>query len=97
MQSHTGGCGSLGKGMFATASSKQKMNNRSSTEAELVGVSTMAKVRWTQYFRKAQGYDVGPAVVVAQDKKSSILLETNGMNSSTKRTHHINVCGTTTS
>jgi hypothetical protein len=67
------------------------MNTRSSTEAELVGVDDMmAKVLWTQYFLKAQGYDVGPAVV-AQDNKSSILLETNGMNSSTKRTRHINV------
>jgi hypothetical protein len=67
------------------------MNTRSSTEAELVGVDDMmAKVLWTQYFLKAQGYDVGPAVV-AQDNKSSILLETNGMKSSTKRTRHINV------
>jgi Reverse transcriptase (RNA-dependent DNA polymerase) len=91
MRSHTGGCGSLGKGMFSTTSSKQKMNTRSSTEAELVGVDDMmAKVLWTQYFLKAQGYDVGPAVV-AQDNKSSILLETNGMKSSTKRTRHINV------
>jgi hypothetical protein len=91
MRSHTGGCGSLGKGMFSTMSSKQKMNTRSSTEAELVGVDDMmAKVLWTQYFLGAQGYKVGPAVV-AQDNKSSILLETNGMKSSTKRTRHINV------
>jgi Reverse transcriptase (RNA-dependent DNA polymerase) len=56
MQSHTGGCGSLGKGMFSTTSSKQKMNTRSSTEAELVGIDDMmAKVLWTQYFLKAQG------------------------------------------
>jgi hypothetical protein len=91
MWSHTGGCGSLGKGMFSTTSSKQKMNTHSSTEAELVGVDDMmAKVLWTQYFLNEQGYDVGPAVV-AQDNKSSILLETNGMKSSTKQTRHINV------
>jgi hypothetical protein len=91
MQSHTSGCGSLGKGMFSTTSSKQKMNTHSSTEAELVGVNDMmAKVLWMQYFLKEQVYDVGPAVV-AQDNKSLILLETNGMKSSTKRTRHINV------
>jgi hypothetical protein len=91
MRSHTGGCGSLGKGMFSTTSGKQKMNTRSLTEAELVGVDDMmAKVLWTQYFLKAQGYNVGPAMV-AQDNKSSILLEMNGMKSSTKRTRHINV------
>jgi hypothetical protein len=86
-----GGCGSLGKGMFSTTSGKQKMNTRSSTKAELVGVDNMmAKVLWTQYFLKAQGYNVGPAMV-AQDNKSSILLETNGMKSSTKQAQHINV------
>lgn len=91
MRSHTGGCGSLGKGAFAAVSSKQKMNTRSSTKAELVGVDDMmGKILWTQYFLKAQGYDVGPAVV-EQDNKSAILLETNGTRSSTKRTHHINV------
>jgi hypothetical protein len=62
MRSHTGGCGSLGKEMFSTTSSKQKMNTHSSTKAELVGVNDMiAKVLWTLYFLKAQGYNVGPA------------------------------------
>jgi hypothetical protein len=35
MWSHTCGCISLGKGMFSTTSSKQKMNTWSSTEAKL--------------------------------------------------------------
>jgi hypothetical protein len=48
--------------MFSTTSSKQKMNTHSSTKAELVGVNDMiAKVLWTLYFLKAQGYNVGPA------------------------------------
>ena len=72
-------------------SSKQKLNTRSSTEAELVGVDDMmGKVLWTQLFLKAQGYNVGPATI-AQDNMSAMLLEKNGTWSSTKRTRHLDV------
>jgi hypothetical protein len=82
MKSHTGGCGTLGKGAFLTMSNKQKLNPRSSTEAELVGVDDMmCKILWTQYFLKGQEYDMA-AARVAQDNMSAILLETNGMKSS---------------
>ena len=49
MRSHTGGCGTLGGGAFYALSSKQKLNTRSSTEAQLVGVDDMmGKVLWTR-------------------------------------------------
>ena len=38
-KSHTGATLSLGNGMICSMSTKQKLNTRSSTEAELVGVN----------------------------------------------------------
>ena len=38
MRGRTGGCLSFGKGMIISRSSKQKLNSKSSTEAELIGV-----------------------------------------------------------
>jgi maltoporin len=39
MRSHTGTSISAGKGCFYAKASNQKLNNKSSTEAELIGVS----------------------------------------------------------
>ena len=90
MKGHTGGMMSLGRGAIITASTKQKINTRSSTEAELVGVDdVMSKVLWTRYFIEAQGYNVKLSTIY-QDNQSTILLENNGQASS-KRTKHINV------
>jgi hypothetical protein len=51
MKSHTGGTLSLGKGSVYLTSTKQKLNTKSSTEAELVGVDdVMPLILWTQYF-----------------------------------------------
>ena len=41
MCSHTGGMLSLGKGTVYALSRKQKLNTKSSTEAELVGVDNL--------------------------------------------------------
>jgi hypothetical protein len=41
MRGHTGGALTLGHGFLITSSSKQKLNTRSSTESELVGVDDM--------------------------------------------------------
>jgi hypothetical protein len=68
------------------------MNTKSSTESEVVGTdNVMPQVLWTLYFLEAQGYKMNNNVLY-QDKKSSILLETNGHGSSRKWTRHINVC-----
>ena len=45
MKSHTGGVISLGHRIFHHKSSKQKLNTKSSTEAELVGTSDY--LAWT--------------------------------------------------
>ena len=55
MQSHTGGALSLGRGGIKSKSSKQKLNTKSSTEAELVGAVDLSPyILWTRYFLKSQ-------------------------------------------
>jgi Reverse transcriptase (RNA-dependent DNA polymerase) len=91
MKSHTGGAMSLGRGVIYGTSKSQKLNTKSSTEAELVGTDdVMPQMLWTLYFLEAQGYKIDNNILY-QDNKSSILLETNGRGSSGKRTRHINV------
>ena len=91
MRGHTGGGLTLGTGFPIVTSTKQKLNTRSSTESELVGVDDMMpSILWSRYFLKAQGYKVSDNIIF-QDNKSTMLLERNGKASSSKRTQHINV------
>ena len=61
---------------------KQKINTRSSTEAEIVAVDDlMNKIVWTKLFVEAQGYSVKENILF-QDNKSAIQLENNGKMSS---------------
>lgn len=90
-KSQSGAAMTLGRGMTYSSSVRQKINTRSSTEAELVGVNDfMPQVLWTRYFLEAQGYDLRDNLVY-QDNQSAILLEENGKGSSSKRTRHINI------
>ena len=89
-KSHTGAIHTLGKGATTTISAKQKLNTRSSTEAELVAVDDIVThALWTRNFLEAQGYEV--KTTIHQDNQSAILLEKNGKESSSKRTRHINI------
>jgi hypothetical protein len=91
MRGHTGGGLTLGRGCPFVSSTKQKMNTRSSTESELVGVDDlMPSILWTRYFLNEQGYKIQDNIVY-QDNKSAILLEKNGKASSSKRTKHIDI------
>jgi hypothetical protein len=91
MRSHTGGGLTMGRGFPIITSTKQKLNTRSSTESELVGVDDMMPiVVWSRYFLMAQGYGVTQNLLL-QDNRSSMLLEKNGRASSGKRTRHINI------
>jgi hypothetical protein len=68
---------------------KQKINTKSSTEAELVGVDDLlGYILWARYFMIEQGYDMDPSLLY-QDNMSAILLETNRRASSSKWTKHI--------
>jgi hypothetical protein len=70
MKSHTGGVMSLGIGGFSCKSSKQKLNTKSSTEAELVGASDyLPNTIWLKLFLEAQGYQVTESIL-EQDNES---------------------------
>jgi hypothetical protein len=90
-KSHTGGVMTYGQGVIQSMSRKQRLNTRSSTEAELVGADDAAtKMLWTKLFMDRQGYRV-TSNILYQDNKSAILLETNGQRSSSKRTRALNI------
>jgi hypothetical protein len=85
-KSHTGATLSLGKSILCSVSTKQKVNTRSLTEAELVGVDDMiSKVLWTKLFIEAQGHKVTTNVTY-HDNTSTMKLEENGKASSGIRT-----------
>jgi len=91
MRGHTGGGLTMGRGFPISTSTKQKLNTRSSTESELVGVDDMMPIIiWTRHFLLSQGYGIIENLLL-QDNRSSILLERNGRASSSKRTRHINI------
>ena len=91
MKSHTGGTMSLGYGTLHTKSSKQKLNTKSSTEAELVGVSDYLPYNiWMTNFLKEQGYKVTNNVLF-QDNQSAMRMEVNGRNSCTGNSRHIDI------
>ena len=91
IQVHTGGGLCMGRGYPISTSTKQKLNTRSSTESEIMGVSDcMPFFFLTWLFLEAQDYDVTDNIIY-QDNNSAILLDKNGKASSGKRTKHINM------
>ncbi|MBS0645922.1 MAG: hypothetical protein JSR97_04975 [Verrucomicrobia bacterium] len=89
-KSHTGEMITLGGGAVISKSSKQKLVTRSSTEAELVGLSDATPtILWVKNFIEAQGHTTDSAII-HQDNKSTIILAEKGK-STTNRTRHINI------
>jgi len=87
---HTGAAMTLGEGAVMSFSHKHKINARSSTEDELIGVdNAITKILWSLNFMRSQGHNINHALLY-QDNRSAILLEVNGKLSSSKRTKHIN-------
>eukprot|EP00980_Cylindrotheca_fusiformis_P013423 scaffold3434_cov70-Cylindrotheca_fusiformis.AAC.1 len=91
-RSHTGAVMTWGDGGVQTISRRQKLNTRSSTEAELVGVDDVAThILWTKLFLEKQGYQIEKNILF-QDNQSAILLETNGRKTSAgQRSRALNV------
>ena len=91
MRSQTGGVMSLGHGMIHCKSSKQKLNTKSSTEAELVGISDYLPYNlWAKMFMEEQGYELKMNTIF-QDNQSTIKMGTNGRTSCTGNSRHIDV------
>jgi hypothetical protein len=92
-KSHIGATMSYGDGDGAvqSISRKQKLNTKSSTKSELVGVGdVLVMILWTKLFLvEEQGYD--NSNILYQDNKSTIWLETNGKKSSGKRSQALNI------
>ena len=88
LKSHTGCVIGIGRGPVYSKSTGQKLNTKSSTEAELVALSdSTSQVIWTRNFLEEQGFKLGPAIVY-QDNMSTIALVKNGKSNS-DRTRHI--------
>jgi hypothetical protein len=81
----------MGQGAAGAQSSKQKLNTKSLTEAEFVGIDdNISQVIWCRYFLEGQGeYITGN--ILYQDNQSTMKLAKNGMKSSGKRTPHISI------
>jgi hypothetical protein len=91
MKSHTGGVVSFGIGAVMSKSSKQKLNTKSSTEAELVGASDYLPYPiWAKKFLAAQGYELKENVFY-QDNQSTIRFEKNGRRSCGPNSRHIDI------
>jgi hypothetical protein len=91
MRSHTGAIFTMGKGAIISSSTKQKVNTRSSTESELVGVDDkISKILWMKRFLEWQNFKVKTNIVY-QDNTSAMQLEKKGKESSGKRTRHFEI------
>jgi len=77
MKGHNGVVMTIGSNVVLSRSNKQKVNTRSSREAELIAVDdTLPTVQWTKLFMKDQRYDL--EINIKEDNKSSRLLMKNG-------------------
>ena len=91
LKSHTGSIFTLGKGAICNDSSKQKVNARRSTEAELISINNkIVKIMWMKRFIKNQGFYINLNIIY-QDNTSTIKLTENGKYSSGKRTRYFDI------
>ena len=82
---------SMGLGLIHAKRSKQRLNGKSSTEAELVGNSDYLPYNiWLIMFMSMKGYAVKNNVLY-QDNQSTILMLKNGRNSCTGNSRHIHI------
>lgn len=81
----------MGVGAFNEKSTRQKLNSKSSTEAEVIGMSDyMPYSLWMGNFLEAQGYKLDKNIMY-QDNQSAMLLEKNGRTSCTGNSRHVNI------
>ena len=72
---HTGGMMSMGQGVLYLSPNKKKLNTKSSTKAEMVGVDDlMNQILWMIYLLETQGMKFSDKIVY-QDNQSAMKLE----------------------
>jgi len=72
MRGHTGTIMTMGQGAIVGIFNKQKINTKSSTEAELVGVDEpLSLILWSRMFAEAQGMRIKDNILY-QDNISAI-------------------------
>ncbi len=77
MHGHTGGGMTMGRDFPISVSTKQKLNTKSMTESELVGVDNMMPIiLWSHYFLLSQGYGVIEKLCCKTIRVQSYLRET---------------------
>ena len=101
IKSHTGYCVTLGIGSPISGSCTQKVNTRSSTESELVGVDdAIGFVEWASLYSKKQVKeyptehqlkDMGNKTVVLQDNTSTIKMLMGGKCVCGQQTRNIHI------
>ena len=91
MKSHTGGVISFGKRALMSKSTKQKINTKSLTKAELVGISDyLTNTIWARMFLDKQGFTMKENNFY-QDNKSTIKLAVHGRKLAGKQSRHIDI------
>jgi hypothetical protein len=91
MRSQTGAIFTLGKGAIISDALKQKINSRSSTEAELISIDDeVSKILWSKRFKEWQEFLV-LMTIMCQDNTSTMTLGNKGNASSGKRTTHFDI------
>jgi hypothetical protein len=81
----------MGTGGIVCKSTKQKLNIKSSTEAELVGATDyIPNTIWSKNFLEAQGHKI-TTNILEQDNVRAIRFEKNGCASAGKQSHHIDI------
>ena len=91
MKEYIGIVFSLGRRVINSSSTKQKINSRSSTEAEIIGIDNkISKIIQTKKFLEAQRFLV-KLNIIYQDNTSTIKLCENRKASSNKRTRYFDI------
>ena len=89
-RSHTGGVVTLNGGPVITKSTKQRINCKSSTEAEIIAISDMlSPILWARNFLAAAGRP--PANVTLKEDNMSVMAMIDRGRSTNERTRHINI------
>ena len=89
MKSHISGAVTFDRGVLSSKASKQKLNVKSLTEGEVVGMTNFVAILiWFRYFPEEQGYKVMENIIY-QDNQSVMKIKKNGIQSCGQKSRYI--------